>query len=196
MVLPDTMIRALCNWECDATFGLPMIEPYIEAVSGNGVVSYGLTSAGYDLRLGNEVLIFKPSYGLEVDVKRFKDLDYQTRMFDKITSEDKVVLPAHSYILATSLEYLRIPRWLKGRCVGKSTYARAGVLINTTPLEPSWEGNLTIEIANAGPCPVVLYIGEGIAQLEFEVLLKPCETSYRDKVGKYQGQKGVTPAKI
>jgi dCTP deaminase len=175
-----------------------MIDPFSESVSGNGIISYGLTSAGYDLRLGPEVLVFKNSYGHTIDPKRFKDPNYTREVFDTIAGGPgvAVTIPAHGYILGHSMEYLRIPRNLKARCTGKSTYARAGIIVNTTPLEPEWEGHLTIEISNSSPCPAVVYIGEGIAQLEFERLTDEPEVSYADKGGKYQSQTGVTPAKV
>lgn len=178
----------------------PMIEPFSEGVSGKGVISYGLTSAGYDLRLGTKILVFKNTFNQIIDPKNFKDPEYIRMMFDEITVDPNnpkpFSLPPHSYILGTSLEYLRIPRSLKGRCVGKSTLARCGIIVNTTPLEPSWHGLLTIEIANVTPCPVQIYPMEGIAQLEFETLTGEPETSYADKGGKYQGQSDVTPARV
>jgi dCTP deaminase len=179
-----------------------MIQPFSDSVSGGGVISYGLTSAGYDLRLGSEFLVFKNTSGECIDPKRFKDENYRNRMFDVFNigpewnADGVVILPSGSYVLATSAEYLRIPRNLKARCVGKSTYARCGVIINTTPLEPEWEGYLTIEIGNVSPVPAKIYVGEGIAQIEFEILCGEPEVSYKDKGGKYQGQQSVTPAKV
>lgn len=211
MLLVDKQIRERSQWRY-ADYPPkerklpPMIDPFSEAVSGDGVISFGLTSAGYDLRLGGEVFIFKSSYGETVDPASFKDEEYRKRVFDKVNipapttptprKQRTIIIPAHSYILGHSYEYLRIPRDLKARCVGKSTLARCGVLINTTPLEPGWEGHLTIEIANISPCPVRVYAYEGIAQLEFETLAGEVETDYGDKGGKYQGQQGVTPARV
>ena len=205
MLLADTEIRKRCR--AIAYSEKPMIDPFVEGVQSNDIISYGLTSAGYDLRMGLEVLIFKNSFGEAIDPKRFKDQTYLDRMFDKLTYKHmppdvlngerlSITIPAHGYILATSYEYLRIPRYLKARCVGKSTYARCGLIVNTTPLEPEWEGNLTIEISNSAPCPSTIYIMEGIAQLEFEQIYGNVETSYKDKKGKYDQQIGVTPARV
>ena len=179
-------------------FDKPMIEPFSEAVSGNGIISYGLSSCGYDLRMGQEVLIFKNTSGEAVDPKKFKDKDYQHRMFDKIirSQGEPITIPAHGYILAESFEYLRIPRHLAGRCIGKSTYARSGIIVNCTPLEPQWEGHLTIEISNSCPCPAIVYCLEGIAQLQFELLNSGVKVSYADKSGQYQAQVGVTPPRV
>lgn len=171
-----------------------MLEPFSEAVQ-EGVVSYGLTHAGYDLRLGSRVLIFKNSYGRTISPKRMKDeQEYRRQCFDEFVAGDgqPVHVPGHGYVLGYSLEYIRMPRWLKGCCVGKSTLARCGILVNTTPLEPGWHGHLTIEIANVSPCPVELYPGEGVAQLEFHTLTAYPSADYGDKGGKYQGQ-GAEP---
>ena len=207
-----------------------MIEPFSEAISGGGVISYGLSHAGYDLRLGPEILLFKNSSMQTVDPKAFGDEHYRKRMFDEwiysfdyvdfpelmeapplmrvhrwnlngldvtqLNSDNGYVIPPNSYILGRSFEYLRIPRHLKGRCVGKSTMARCGILVNTTPLEPGWEGHLTIEIGNITPCPAKMFVGEGICQMELELLSALPEVDYSEKWGKYQGQVGVTPAKV
>ncbi len=195
MLLVDYQIRGLCTTIDDP---YPLIEPFSEAVSGGGLISHGLTSAGYDLRLANEILIFKNTYGEEIDPKRFKDEAYKNRMFDKLMIGDNqpVIIPAHSYILGMSYEYLRIPKHLKGRVVGKSTYARCGIICNLTPLEPEWEGNLTLEISNATPLPAKVYVMEGIAQIEFELLSGIVETTYARKNGQYQRQTEVTPARV
>lgn len=189
-LLIDTQIRTLALEQ-------GMLQPFIEGEQGNDIISRGLTSAGYDLRLGHTVKIFKNTFCRRIDPKAMKrDPEGVSKMFDVITGlkdGDQVVLPpAPSYILAYSLEYIRMPRHLKGRCVGKSTWARCGVIVNTTPIEPMWEGHLTIEIANVSPCEVVLYAGEGIAQLEFETLAGACEIDYEMKGGKYQRQ-GAEP---
>ncbi len=202
--LSDPELVRLRNAKCDGlSLAKVMIEPFSEAVSGNGVISYGLSHAGYDLRLGPEVLVFKNTSGETVNPKKFGDDDYRKRMFEEIRYGkeengrwimNNVTLPAHSYVLGRSLEYLRIPNNLKGRCVGKSTLARSGIIINTTPLEPGWEGHLTIEIGNITPCPALVFVGEGIAQLEFETLSGEPQSTYAGK--KYQGQTGVTPARV
>lgn len=206
MLLNDRDIRCLCSnrlWTdylnrvspqtANALFGtkIPMIDPFSEGVQDGGVISYGLSHAGYDLRMGYEALVYKNTHGLgRIDPKAMRDDDYRNQVLEKVTYKqgDKVWIPPNGYILGYSLEYLRIPRHLKGRCVGKSSLARAGIIVNTTPLEPNWCGHLTIEIANATPCPVCLYAGEGCAQLEFETLTAPPEVDYAQKDGKYQDQ--------
>jgi dCTP deaminase len=194
MLLSDSEIRKLCF------VGEPMIEPFSEPTSGKGRISYGLTSAGYDLRLSPKgILVFKNSYGEVIDPKLFKEEAYRNRVFDELPEFPlgfAITIPAHGYVLGSSLEYLRIPRHLKGRCVGKSTLARSGIIINTTPLEPLWRGYLTIEIGNINPCPARVYVGEGIAQLEFELIEGKVETSYADKNGQYQNQMSTTPARV
>lgn len=190
MLLSDGEIRNLA-------YSHRMIEPFSEPRAGGGIISFGLTSAGYDLRLAPEVWIFNPYRGELIDPKRFADPVYKESMFYLAPiMNDTFILPANCYCLGRSYEYLRIPRHLKARCVGKSTLARSGILINTTPLEPEWEGHLTIEIGNVTSCPAKVYVMEGIAQLEFEVLSSSPETSYKDKGGQYQSQTGVTPARV
>ena len=192
MLLSDRMIRYYVQ-------EYRMIEPFAEAYQEEGVISYGLTSAGYDLRLANKALVLKNTHCLPLDPRKMKDPEYQFRIFDIIEADNyggEIWIPANGYILVSSFEYLRIPRFLKARCVGKSTYARCGLIVNCTPLEPEWEGNLTIEISNSSPCPVPIITGQGIAQLEFEVLSDQVQTSYKDKRGKYQCQQGVTPARV
>ena len=183
MLLSAESIRKQCSSV------VPLIDPFVEG-RVEGVISYGLTHAGYDLRLAGEALMFKPSYGLIVDPKRFADEEYRRKMFDTVEASDgKIVVPPHSYCLVRSVERFQLPLDLKGRCVGKSTYARCGIIVNCTPLEPGWGGYLTIELANTNPCPVALYVSEGIAQVEFEQLDHIGE-GYGSK--KYQHQ-GPTP---
>ena len=178
----------------------PLLSPFSEGVQDDGVISYGLTSSGYDLRLGNKVKIFKSTFGEMIDPKatrrEAKEREtYFRRVFDDIDNikdGQYVVLPPHSYLLAYSKEYIRMPRWLSATCVGKSTYARCGVIVNCTPAEPDWEGHLTIEIGNLTGNQTALYCGEGIAQMRFETLNGVVEKSYRDKDGKYQAQ-GAEP---
>ncbi len=195
MLLSDKDIREL------AVGPKQMIQPFSEGVQGGGIISYGLTTAGYDLRLGDTLLVFKNSWNKLIDPKRFKDEAYCLKVFDKVMVGESppfiFEIPAHSYVLGFSLEYLRIPDHLKGRCVGKSTYARCGIVANTTPVEPGWCGHLTIEIANTSPCPVTLYAREGIVQLEIEVLSSLPEMNYATKGGKYQGQSAEpVPARV
>jgi dCTP deaminase len=203
-LLVDRQIRELCAKRPDIIYPegwRPMIEPFSENVS-EGVISYGLDHAGYCLRLAeptedNPILIFHGAHGKNIDPKKFKDPDYIRGMFYRITYAEKpVTIPGNGYALVCSHETIRIPRHLKGRCVGKSTYARAGIIVNTTPLEPEWEGVLTVEISNSAPSPGVLHVMEGICQLEFEQLAGLPEVSYRDKKGVYQGQTGTTTARV
>jgi len=220
MLLPDHEIRRLCVpslWQSylatmaqreGITSGMnylfdtkvPMIEPFSEAVSGNGVISYGVTSAGYDLRLGSEVSVFKNTSGEVMDPKRQREEGYREKMFDvfrDLAVGQRVLLPPNGYALGVAVERMDIPRWLKGRVVGKSTMARCGILINCTPIEPGWRGHLTIEISNISSCPAAIYIGEGIAQTEFELLSSIPEISYDDKRGKYQDQpRSPVPARV
>jgi dCTP deaminase len=202
MLLSDGDIRRLCQRDNAAS---PLIAPFSEGRQGGGVISYGLTHAGYDLRLGRRLLIFKNTYSEVVNPKKARDTEDMLRLlFDEVTprvingfANAYLLPPAPSYALACSLEYLRIPRNLKARCVGKSTYARCGLVVNTTPAEPAWEGHLTIEIANTSPCPVMIFAEEGIAQMEFETLSSLPEIDYGAKGGKYQGQKDEpVPARV
>jgi dCTP deaminase len=178
-----------------------MIEPFSEAVSGGGVISFGLTSAGYDLRLATEIKRFKypdPLAAVVVNPKLFKDRGYSAVVFQDATGIDgePFVIPPNSYILGRSMEYLRIPRFLKGHCTGKSTMARSGILINCTPLEPGWNGFLTIEIGNVTPLYACVFPGEGICQLEFTLLTTEPEVDYQSKGGIYQDQQTVTPSRV
>jgi dCTP deaminase len=206
VLLNDRDIRALSLGNVGNSPYPKMIQPFSEAVQGGSVISYGLSHAGYDLRLGNTLLVFKNSYNETIDPKKFNSDNYCKRVFDEVKAQTESTcgseqiknrylpfyIPPHSYALGYSYEYLRIPKHIKGRCVGKSTLARCGILINTTPLEPGWEGHLTIEISNISPCAGMVYPMEGIAQLEFELLTGEPEIDYGDKAGKYQSQ-GATP---
>ena len=207
-VLCDRDIRKLCDYWSEfspehrpppPSDWKPMLEPFSEGVSGGGVISYGLTSAGYDLRLAHGQLMFRKNRGIVIDPKRFKEEGYSDSVLELAVLDQfggGLVLPPHAYVLGQSVEYIRMPRWLKGHCVGKSTYARCCVLINTTPLEPGWHGTLTIEIGNVSDVPVMIYPGEGIAQLEFHELSGEPAVDYAAKGGKYQGQTEVTPARV
>jgi dCTP deaminase len=170
-----------------------LLHPFSEQVR-EGVISYGLSAAGYDLRLAPKVLMFKDTYGEVVDPKLFSREDYRKRVFDEVypNEDGSILLAPRSYMLGYSFEYIRVPRYLKGRCVGKSTLARCGILVNTTPLEPNWHGHLTIEVSNINPCPVRVYAMEGIAQLELETLDAEPHLDYGSRGGKYQGQ-GAEP---
>jgi len=170
-----------------------MIEPFVDHLVTGGVISYGLSSYGYDMRIANEFKVFTGSYSKEnaiVDPKNFdKDLlqDYVG---------DFVIIPPNSYVLGRSVEYFRIPRNVHCIVLGKSTYARSGIIVNITPLEAGWLGTITIEISNATPLPVKVYANEGIAQVLFFEGDEPCETSYADRHGKYQSQKGIVLPKV
>lgn len=167
-----------------------MIEPFVENQVRDGVISYGLSSYGYDLRVSDEYKIFTNVYSAIVDPKDFNSqsfVDYQG---------DICVIPPNSFVLARSVEYFRIPRSTLALCLGKSSYARCGIVTNFTPFEPEWEGHVTIEISNTTPLPARIYSNEGIAQVMFFEADEECEVSYADRKGKYQGQRGVTPPRL
>lgn len=167
-----------------------MIEPFVESQVRAGVISYGVSSYGYDMRVARQFKIFTNVHSAIVDPKNFDPqsfVDYEG---------DVCIVPPNSFALARSVEYFRIPRNVLTLCVGKSTYARCGILTNITPFEPGWEGHVTLEISNTTPLPARIYAEEGIAQVLFFEADEECEVSYADKKGKYQGQRGVTPPKI
>ena len=163
-----------------------MIEPFCEKQVREGVVSYGLSSYGYDVRIGDEFKIFTNINSTIVDPKNF-----DPRSFVDVKSE-VCIIPPNSFALARTVEYFRIPRNVITICVGKSTYARCGIIVNVTPFEPEWEGIVTLEVSNTTPLPARIYANEGIAQVLFFESDEPCETSYADKQGKYQRQRGLT----
>jgi dCTP deaminase len=168
---------------------LGMIDPFESSQMREGVVSYGVSSFGYDMRVAPEFKIFTNVMNSIVDPKNF-----DPKSFVEVTT-DVCIVPANSFALARSVEYFRIPRNVVTITVGKSTYARCGIITNVTPFEPEWEGHVTLEISNTTPLPAKIYANEGIAQvLFFEG--EPPITSYKDKKGKYQGQRGVTLPKI
>lgn len=167
-----------------------MIEPFVEKQVREGVISYGLSSYGYDMRVSNEYKIFTNVYGAVVDPKAF---DPQAFVDFK---GDVCVIPPNSFVLARSVEYFRIPRTVLTVCLGKSTYARTGLIVNVTPFEPQWEGHVTLEISNTTPLPAKVYSNEGLAQVLFFEADEVCEVSYADRKGKYQGQTGVTPPRL
>ena len=163
-----------------------IIEPFGESQVRKGVISYGVSSYGYDMRIGDEFKIFTNINNTVVDPKQFDPksfVDYKG---------DICIIPPNSFALASSVEYFRIPKDVLVICLGKSTYARCGIVVNVTPLEPEWEGHVTIEISNTTPLPAKIYANEGIAQLIFLQAFEICETSYKDKAGKYQSQRGIT----
>jgi len=167
-----------------------MIDPFIDDQVRTGVISYGLSSYGYDIRVADDFKVFTNVYGSVVDPKNFDPKSF----VDMRT--DVCVIPPNSFALARTIEYFRIPRDVLTVCLGKSTYARCGIIVNVTPFEPEWEGYVTIEISNTTPLPAKIYANEGIAQVLFFQSDEPCAKSYKDKKGKYQAQQGLTLPKI
>jgi len=167
-----------------------MIEPFEAGQVREGVISYGLSSYGYDIRVAPEFKVFTNVHHLVVDPKDFDD-----RSFVDI-NEKECIIPPNSFALARTMEYFRIPRDVLVVCLGKSTYARCGIIVNVTPLEPTWEGYLTLDISNTTPLPAKIYGGEGIAQLLFFEGDEEPETAYADRKGKYMKQVGVTLPKL
>jgi dCTP deaminase len=167
-----------------------MIEPFVEKQVRNGVISYGVSSYGYDIRVADEFKIFTNVYSAIVDPKNFDPksmVDFKGEV---------CVIPPNSFALARTVEYFRIPRNVLTVCVGKSTYARCGIIVNVTPFEPEWEGFVTLEISNTTPLPAKIYANEGIAQVLFFEADEECEISYADKKGKYQGQQTIVLPKV
>jgi len=172
-----------------------MIEPFVDnqiktSDKGTGVVSYGLSSYGYDIRCSNEFKIFTNINSAIVDPK-----DFSPSSFVDFTG-DVCIIPPNSFALARTVEYFRIPRSVLTVCLGKSTYARCGIIVNVTPFEPEWEGYVTLEFSNTTPLPAKIYANEGVAQVLFFESDEECEISYADRAGKYQGQTGVTVPKL
>src|SRR3979411_1793711 len=178
-VKPDSWIRRMALEH-------KMIEPFTDRQVREGVISYGVSSYGYDIRVADEFRIFTNVNSTIVDPKNFDSrslVDYKG---------DVCIIPPNSFALARSIEYFRIPRNVLTICLGKSTYARCGIIVNVTPFEPEWEGYVTLEFSNTTPLPAKIYANEGIAQLLFLEADEECETSKKARNGKYQGQKGVT----
>ena len=167
-----------------------MIEPFQDGQvreAGHGkVISYGLSSYGYDVRCSRDFKIFTNVLSATVDPKNFDETSFVD------ISSDVCVIPPNSFALASTVEYFRIPRTVLTVCLGKSTYARCGIIVNVTPLEPEWEGHVTLEFSNTTNLPAKVYANEGVAQMLFYESDEPCEISYKDRGGKYQGQRGVT----
>lgn len=183
--------RILVDWEIRAYVQkYQMIEPFEDHLVRDGAISYGLSSMGYDLRIADEFKIFTNINTTVVDPKRF-----DPRSFVDVTG-DSCIIPPNSFALGRSLEYFRMPRTVLGLCIGKSTYARCGIVVNMTPLECAWEGHLTIEISNTTPLPAKIYSNEGIAQVIFLESGQVCEVSYADRGGKYQFQRGITIPRV
>ena len=167
-----------------------MIEPFepgqVKEVAGKKIVSYGTSSYGYDIRCSTEFKIFTNINATIVDPKRFDEKNF-------VDFKGEVcIIPPNSFALARTVEYFRIPRSVLVICLGKSTYARCGIIVNVTPLEPEWEGHVTLEFSNTTPLPAKIYANEGAAQMIFFESDEVCRISYKDRNGKYQGQKGVT----
>ena len=167
-----------------------MINPFYEKQMRQGVISYGLSSYGYDLRVADEFKIFTNVNSVIVDPKHFDEKSFVT------INSDVCIVPPNSFALARSVEYFKIPRDVLTICVGKSTYARCGIIVNVTPFEPEWEGYVTLEISNTTPLPARIYANEGLCQILFFQSDEPCEVSYKDKKGKYQAQKGIVLPKL
>jgi len=167
-----------------------MIEPFVETQVRGSAISYGVSSYGYDIRVADEFKIFTNINNTVIDPKNF-----DPRSFVDVKT-DVCIVPPNSFALARTIEYFRIPRDVLTICLGKSTYARCGIIVNVTPFEPEWEGTVTLEISNTTPLPAKIYANEGIAQVLFFQSDEPCEMSYKDKKGNYQAQTGVTLPKI
>jgi dCTP deaminase len=178
------------RWIREMATSTGMIEPFEEKQVRTDVISFGLSSYGYDMRVADEFRIFHNALSPVVDPKAFDE-----RSFVEYEG-DICLIPPNSFALARSVEYFRIPRDVITLCVGKSTYARCGIITNVTPFEPEWEGFVTLEISNTTPLPARIYANEGIAQVLFFESDEPCEVSYSDKKGKYQAQRGVTPPRL
>jgi dCTP deaminase len=178
-IRPDRWIREMCRTQ-------KMIEPFEENQVRDGVISYGVSSYGYDVRIADEFKIFTNVNSTIVDPKQVDPasmVDFKGPV---------AIVPPNSFALGRTIEYFRIPRNVITICLGKSTYARCGIITNVTPFEPEWEGHVTLEISNTTPLPAKIYANEGIAQVLFFESSEPCETSYRDRKGKYQAQRGIT----
>ena len=180
---PDHWIRKMAQEK-------RMIEPFVESQVRNGVISYGVSSYGYDIRIADEFKIFTNVYSAIVDPKDFDPasmVDFQG---------DVCVIPPNSFVLGRTIEYFRIPRKVLTVCLGKSSYARCGLIVNVTPFDPEWEGYVTLEISNTTPLPAKIYANEGIAQVLFFEADDECDISYADRKGKYQGQKSIVLPKL
>jgi dCTP deaminase len=176
-------VAILPDWQIEKDI---KIEPRAEAAIRPGAISYGVTSYGYDVRVGRRYKVFTNALCAVVDPKNFDPASFVD------IEGDSCLIPPNSFALAETVEFLEIPRDVLGICVGKSTYARCGIIVNVTPLEPEWRGKITIEISNTTPLPAKIYSGEGIAQIIFLRAGGLCRTSYADKKGKYQDQRGLT----
>ncbi|WP_041351554.1 dCTP deaminase [Neorickettsia risticii] len=178
-VMPDQWIKS-------RALESRMIEPFVSSKISNGVISYGLSSYGYDARVSNKFKIFTNLAVSQVDPKNFDE----SMLIEK--TGDFCVIPPNSFALGCTVEYFRIPRDVIVICLGKSTYARCGIIVNVTPLEPEWEGHVTLEFSNTTPLPAKIYSNEGVCQMIFLKGSASCDVSYKDAKGKYMGQAGIT----
>ena len=173
-------------WIREASKKHHMIDPFIDRQQGKGIISYGLSSFGYDARVANEFKIFTNVDSVTIDPKNFSDNSFVDR------TTDVCIIPPNSFALGRTVEYFRIPRDVLVICLGKSTYARCGIIVNVTPLEPEWEGHVTLEFSNTTPLPAKIYANEGACQFLFLKGDQACDISYKDRGGKYMKQEGVT----
>jgi dCTP deaminase len=176
-------VGVLPDWQIQSDI---VIRPFAEGQLKPGTISYGVSSYGYDVRVGRHFKVFTNVRSAVVDPKHFDSNSFVD------VDGDYCLIPPNSFALAETVEYLEIPRDVLAICVGKSTYARCGIIVNVTPLEPEWRGKITLEISNTTPLPAKIYANEGIAQILFLRAEEVCQTSYADKKGKYQDQKGLT----
>ncbi len=174
------------NWIENMSLENEMISPYVSKQVRNGMISYGVSSYGYDIRVADEYKIFTNVNNSVIDPKKFVKESFVD------FKGDVCIVPPNSFALARSVEYFKIPRNVLTICVGKSTYARCGIIVNVTPFEPEWEGYVTLEISNTTPLPAKIYSNEGLCQVLFFESDEDCRISYKDKAGKYQGQSGIT----
>jgi dCTP deaminase len=186
------------RWIREMAIKYKMIEPFVEEQISKGVISYGLSSYGYDIRVADEFKIFS-SVNTKL-IAEGKPIIVDPKDFDEGSFVDHkgefCIIPPNSFALGRSVEYFRIPRNILAICLGKSTYARCGIIVNITPAEPEWQGQLVIEISNTSPLPAKIYANEGIAQMIFLEASEVCEVSYADKKGKYQDQRGIVTSKV
>jgi dCTP deaminase len=189
LTLPRMTIQS-DRWIREQALSNRMIEPFVEAQRREGCISYGLSSYGYDARVADEFKIFTNVDSATVDPKDFASNSFVDRQ------TDVCIIPPNSFALARTVEYFRVPEDVLVICLGKSTYARCGIIVNVTPLEPGWEGHVTLEFSNTTPLPAKIYANEGACQFLFLKGNERCETSYADRAGKYMGQRGVTLPKL
>lgn len=186
-LLPDSWIRKMAN---EKKMIEPFVDKQIKQIDNKKLVSYGLSSYGYDLRVANEFKVFTNVYNSLIDPKRFNEDSFVD------IRGSTCIIPPNSFALARSVEYFRIPRNVLTVCLGKSTYARCGIIVNVTPFEPEWEGFVTLEISNTTPLPAIVYANEGLAQVVFLEAKEVCEISYADRKGKYMQQTGIVVPRI